>query len=288
VFQGDKRVAGAAEAEVFQMVDLPYIEPELRENRGEVEAAQAGRLPHLITLKDMRGDLHTHTKATDGRHTMAEMAQAAKDRGYDYLAITNHSQRVSMAHGLSAADLAEEIAEIDRLNGKLSGIRLLKAIELDILEDGSLDLADGILRELDLTVCAVHYNFKLSRTRQTERLIRAMDNPYFNILAHPTGRLINRREPYEVDLERLLEAARARGCFMELDAQPDRLDLADIYCKLAKDRGVKVAISTDAHSTADLALMRFGIDQARRGWLEAGDVLNTRSWQELHQLLKRT
>ncbi|MGB8992715.1 MAG: DNA polymerase/3'-5' exonuclease PolX [Desulfobaccales bacterium] len=288
VFKGDKRVAGATEAEVFQMVDLPYIEPELRENRGEVEAAQAGRLPHLITLKDMRGDLHVHTKATDGRHTMAEMAQAAKDRGYDYLAITNHSQRVSMAHGLSAADLAEEIAEIDRLNGKLSGIRLLKAIELDILEDGSLDLPDGILRELDLTVCAVHYNFKLSRTRQTERLIRAMDNPYFNILAHPTGRLINRREPYEVDLERLLQAARARGCFMELDAQPDRLDLADIYCKLAKDRGVKVAISTDAHSTADLALMRFGIDQARRGWLEAGDVLNTRSWQELHQLLKRT
>jgi DNA polymerase (family 10) len=288
VFKGDKREAGATEAEVFQMVDLPYIDPELRENRGEVEAAQAGRLPHLITLKDIRGDLHAHTKATDGRHTMAEMAQAAKERGYEYLAITNHSQRVSMTHGLSAADLAKEIAEIDRLNGKLSGIRLLKAIELDILEDGSLDLPDEILRELDLTVCSVHYNFKLSRTRQTERIIRAMDNPWFNILAHPTGRLINRREPYEVDLERLLQAARERGCFLELDAQPDRLDLADIYCLLAKDRGVKVAINSDAHSTADLALMRFGIDQARRGWLEAGDVLNTRSWPELHQLLKRT
>jgi DNA polymerase (family 10) len=287
VFAGEKRVAGKTEAEVFKMVDLPYIEPELRENRGEIEAAPQGRLPQLITLEAIRGDLHAHTKATDGRHTLEEMARAAQDRGYEYLAITNHSKRVSMAHGLTAADLAKEIEAIDRLNRNFKGFVVLKAIELDILADGSLDLPDEILRELDLTVCSVHYNLNLSRQQQTERLIRAMDNPHFNILAHPTGRLINKRDPYEVDLERLLIAARERGCFMELDAQPDRLDLADIYCKLAKDMGVKLAIDTDAHSIGDLALMRYGIDQARRGWLEPADVLNTRTLKELRNLLRR-
>jgi DNA polymerase (family 10) len=287
VFKGEERVAGKTEAEVFQMVDLPYIEPELRENRGEIETAARGRLPHLITLEDIRGDLHAHTKTTDGRNTLGEMAQNAQDRGYAYLAITNHSKRVSMAHGLNAADLAKEIDEIDRLNSKLKGFVVLKAIELDILADGSLDLPDDVLKELDLTVCSVHYNLNLSREKQTARIIRAMDNPHFNILAHPTGRLINKRDPYEVDLERLLSAAKERGCFMELDSQPDRLDLADIYCKLAKDMGVKLAINTDAHSIRDLAFMRYGIDQARRGWLEASDVLNTRSLKELRKLLQR-
>jgi DNA polymerase (family 10) len=287
VFKGETRVAGKTEAEVYAMVDLPFIEPELREDWGEIEAARLGRLPRLITLEDIRGDLHAHTKATDGRNTLEEMAQAAKARGYQYLAITNHSKRVSMAHGHDAKNLAAEMTEIDRLNAKLPGIILLKSIEMDILEDGSLDLPDEILKELDLTVCAVHYNFNLSREVQTERIIRAMDNPYFNILAHPSGRLIQRREPYEVDMERLIQAARERGCFMELDAQPDRLDLIDIHCKLAKDLGVKVAISTDAHSTADLGFMRWGLGQARRGWLEAADVLNTRPWPALKQILKR-
>jgi DNA polymerase (family X) len=288
VFEGEKRVAGKTEAEVFDLVDLPYIEPELRENRGEVEAAPKGKLPKLITLEAIKGDLHAHTKATDGRNTLEEMATAAQDRGYAYLAITNHSKRVSMAHGLNAADLAKEIAEIDRLNSKLKGLVVLKAIELDILADGKLDLPDEILQDLDLTVCSVHYNLNLSRDQQTERIMRAMDNPHFNILAHPTGRLINKREPYEVDLERLLAAAQERGCFMELDAQPDRLDLADIYCKLAKDMGVKLTIDTDAHSIRDLAFMRYGIDQARRGWLEPDDVLNTRPLKELRKLLKRS
>jgi DNA polymerase (family 10) len=287
VFKGETRVAGKTEAEVYAMVDLPFIEPELREDWGEIEAARQGRLPQLITLEDIRGDLHAHTKATDGRNTLEEMAQAAQARGYQYLAITNHSKRVSMAHGHDAKNLAAEMAEIDRLNAKLAGIILLKAIEMDILEDGSLDLPDEILKELDLTVCAVHYHFNLSREAQTERIIRAMDNPYFNILAHPSGRLIQRREPYEVDMERLIQAARERGCFMELDAQPDRLDLTDIHCKLAKDLGVKVAISADAHSTADLGFMRWGLGQARRGWLEAGDVLNTRPWGDLKRVLKR-
>jgi DNA polymerase (family 10) len=287
VFKGEEHIAGRTEEEVFKMVDLPFIEPELREDRGEIEAAQAGRLPRLITVEDIQGDLHAHTKATDGRNTLEEMAQAARERGYKYLAITNHSKRVSMAHGHDAQNLAKEMAEIDRLNAGLKGITLLKAIELDILEDGSLDLPDEILKELDLTVCAVHYHFNLPREKQTERIIRAMDNPHFNILAHPTGRLIFKRDPYDVDLERLMHAAKERGCYLELDSQPDRLDLADIYCKLAKDLGVKVAISTDAHSTGDLGLLRFGIGQARRGWLEAGDVLNTRPWPELQKLLRR-
>ncbi|MGP8104677.1 MAG: PHP domain-containing protein, partial [Desulfobaccales bacterium] len=232
-------------------------------------------------------DLHTHTKATDGRNTLEEMAQAARERGYQYLAITNHSKRVSMVHGYDARELAAEMDQIDRLNAKLQGIVILKAIEVDILEDGSLDLPDEILQGLDLTVGAVHYNFNLTREEMTERIIRAMDNPYFNVLAHPSGRLIQRREPYEVDMERLMRAAQERGCFMELDAQPDRLDLVDINCKLAKDLGVKVAISTDAHSIADLNFMRLGIGQARRGWLEAADVLNTRPWPQLQKLLRR-
>lgn len=288
VFKGEERIAGSKEEEVFDQVGLPYIEPELRENRGEVEAAQQGKLPRLITLDDIRGDLHSHTKETDGRHSLEEMARAAQERGYEYLAISDHSKRVAMAHGLDAKRLAKQIERIDRLNEKLEGIIIIKAIEVDILDDGSLDLPDDILKELDLRIGAVHYKFNLPRDKQTERIIRAMDNPYFNILAHPTGRLINEREPYELDLERLLKAARARGCYLELNSYPDRLDLSDVYCKLAKDLGVMVAISTDAHSITDLDFMRFGVGQARRGWLEPDDVLNTRPWKELKKLLQRT
>jgi DNA polymerase (family 10) len=288
VFQGENRLAGQTEAEVYAQVDLPYIEPELRENRGEIEAAQKGKLPQLITLDDIRGDLHTHTKVTDGRNTLAEMAEAAQERGYDYLAITNHSQRVTMTHGLDAQKLRQEMEKIDKFNDNSKGIRVLKAIEVDILEDGSLDLPDEVLKDLDLTVCSVHYNWNMSRKDMTERIIRAMDNPYFHILGHPTGRLIGKREPYDVDMEKILEAARERGCFLELDSQPDRLDLSDVHCKLAKDLGVKIAISTDAHSVADLDYLRFGIGQARRGWLEPEDVLNTRTWRQLKRLLPRT
>jgi DNA polymerase (family 10) len=288
VFKGDDRIAGKSEQEVYEQVDLPYIEPELRENWGEIEAAQKDKLPSLITLKDIRGDLHAHTKETDGRHTLEEMAQAAQQQGYDYLAITDHSKRVTMVHGLNAKRLAKQIEAIDRLNEKLDGITLLKGIEVDILEDGSLDLPDDILKELDLTVCAVHYKMNLSRTKQTERIIRAMDNPYFRILAHPSGRLINERKPYELDMERVMEAAKDRGCVLELNAHPVRLDLTDRDCKMAKDMGVKVAIATDAHSTADLNLIRFGVDQARRGWLEPGDVINTESRTKLLKILQRT
>jgi len=287
VFKGDERIAGKSEEEVYERVGLPYIEPELREDRGEVAAAQKGKLPKLVRVKDLRGDLHSHTKATDGHYSIEDMAQAAKERGYDYLAITEHSKKVTVAGGLDAKGLRKHLKKIDKLNETLEGIILLKGIEVDILKDGSLDLPDDILEALDLTVCSVHYHRNLSKQKQTDRIIRAMDNPHFNILAHPTGRLINERDAYEIDLGRIMKAASERGCCLELNAHPDRLDLSDQYCKMAKEMNVKVAISTDAHSVGDLGFIRFGVDQARRGWLEAEDVLNTRSLSQLRKLLKR-
>lgn len=287
VFKGEKRIAGKTEEKVYKQVDLPYIEPELRENRGEIEAAKKGELPQLIKVEDIRGDLHTHTKSTDGHYSLKDMAEGAKKKGYEYFAVTDHSKHVTVAKGLNAKRLAQQIEEIDRLNQKIKGILILKSIEVDILEDGSLDLPDDILKELDLVIASVHYKFNLSRKKQTQRIIKAMDNSHVNIFCHPTGRLINERKPYEVNIEQLLEAAKESGCFLELNAHPDRLDLDDAHCKLAKDMGIKVAISTDAHSIDDLDLMRFGIDQARRGWLEPEDVLNTRNWKDLKKLIKR-
>jgi DNA polymerase (family X) len=287
VFKSEKRIAGKTEEEIYGILKLPYIEPELRENRGEIEAAQKGRLPTLITLDDIRGDLHAHTKETDGHHSLNEIARAAREHGYEYLAISDHSKRVTMAHGLDSKRLTKQIREIERLNGKLKGITLLKSIEVDILKDGSLDLPDDVLKELDFTVCAVHYDTKLPRDKQTERIIRAMDNPFFSILAHPTGRLINEREPFDMDLEKVMEAALERGCFLEVNAHPDRLDLSDGNCKLAKEMGLKLAISTDTHRITDLDYMRFGVNQARRGWLEPEDVINTRSLDELKRLFRK-
>jgi len=289
VFKGekDRRVAGRTEEEVYKQVGLPYIEPELRENRGEIDAAQKKQLPDLISVDDVRGDLHMHTKETDGRYTMEEMVDAARELGYEYVAVTDHSKRVTMARGLDEKRLALQMKAIDRLNGKLKDIQVLKGIEVDILEDGSLDLTDDILEELDVVVCALHYHTKLSNKNQTERVIRAMDNPHFQIWAHPTGRLINERGPYDMDLERLMKAAKERGCVLELNAHPDRLDLNDRHCKMAKDMGVKVVISTDSHNTGDLRFMRYGIYQARRGWLEPDDVVNTRSLKDLRKLLRR-
>jgi len=287
VFRGGKRIAGKTEGEVYGQIDLPYIEPELREDRGELEAAREGKLPSLVRIEEIRGDLHAHTDRTDGHATLEEMAEAARARGYEYLAVTDHSKKVAMAHGLDAGGLRRQMEEIDRINDRLKDVVLLKGIEVDILKDGSLDLPDDVLKDLDLTVCSIHYNRNLSEKEQSERVIRAMDNPYFSILAHPTGRLINEREPYGIDLEEILEAARERGCFVEINAHPDRLDLSDRYCRLAKEMGVMLAVSTDAHRTADLAYMRYGVDQARRGWLEPDDVINSRSLKELRKLLKR-
>ena len=249
VFRGETRIAGRNEEEVYAQIGLPYIAPELRENLGEVEAGLHHALPHLITLKDIRGDLHSHSKATDGHFSIKEMARCAQAKGYEYLAICDHSQHVTVAHGLDAKRLEAQIKEIDKLNQQLPHFTILKGVEVDILENGSLDLPNDILRQLDLTVCAIHYKFNLSRRKQTERIIRAMDNPYFNILAHPSGRLLNEREPYNLDMEQIMAAALERGCFLEVNAQPVRLDLTDLHCKMAKDMGVKVAISTDAHRT---------------------------------------
>jgi DNA polymerase (family 10) len=287
VFRGDKRIAGKTEAEVYRTVGLPLIPPELRQGRGEIEAARKGKLPKLIKVTDLRGDLHTHSKASDGHNSIEQMALAARELGYEYIAMCDHSRHVTIAHGLDKKRLAAQIREIDKLNDKLDGIVVLKSTEVDILDNGKLDLPNDILKKLDLRVCAVHYKFNLTRQQQTERILRAMDNPYFNILAHPTGRLINERDPYDVDLERLMEAAVERGCYMEVNAYPDRLDLTDDACRAARELGLKLAISTDAHSTSDLNLIRFGVDQARRGWLEKKDILNTQPLTGLLKNLKR-
>ena len=288
VFRGEKRIAGDTEESVYRTVGLPWIAPELRENRGEIEAARAGKLPRLVERADLRGDLHAHTKATDGHNTLREMAEAAKAFGLEYLAITEHSRRLTVARGLDPQRLRRQINEIDRLNEKLDGITLLKGIEVDILEDGALDLPDEVLSELDLVVGAVHSKFNLQRAKQTERILRAMDHPHFTILAHPSGRLLDARAPYDVDMLKIIRQARGRGCFLELNAHPERLDLLDVHCQMAKDEGVLVAISTDAHGVRDFNNLIYGVGQARRGWLGKEDVLNTRPLKLLKPLLRRT
>jgi DNA polymerase (family 10) len=288
VFRDKTAVAGETEESVFRAVGLPYIPPELREDRGEIEAARAGALPRLVELSDLRGDLHAHTKATDGHHTLQEMAHAALARGLNYLGITEHSRHLAVAHGLDPQRLLKQIDDIDRLNEELAGITLLKGIEVDILENGDLDLPDPVLARLDLVIGAVHSQFHLTRAKQTERILRAMDHPHFSLLAHPSGRLLGRREPYDVDMLRIIRKARERHCYLELNAHPERLDLLDTYCQMAKEEGVLVSINSDAHTIDDFDNLRYGVGQARRGWLEKQDVLNTRPLKELRALLKHT
>jgi DNA polymerase (family 10) len=290
VFRDDddeERVAGETEAEIYGLFDLPFIVPELRENRGELTAAEEGDLPDLITPDDLRGTLHTHTTGSDGRSTLTEMAEAARERGLDYLAITDHSPNVAVVDGLDADGLRAQMDAIDDLNDDLDDLRLLKGIEVDVLEDGSLDLPDDVLRALDVCIAAVHTGLDLGQEEQTERVLRAMDNPNVHILAHPTGRRLPERGPMALDLDRVLEAAAENGCFVELNAQPERLDLNDVYCRRAKDLGVKVSIGADAHWHTDLDYLTHGVDQARRGWLEPDDVLNTRPWDEIAELFDR-
>jgi len=287
VFRDSRRIAGETEESVYRTVGLPFIAPELREDRGEIEAARAGALPKLVELSDLKGDLHVHSVATDGRGTLREMADAAQAAGLKYIAITEHSRRLTMAKGLDAARLLRQCDEIDELNGELKGITLLKGIEVDILDDGKLDLPDSALAKLDVVIGAVHSAFDLSRTRQTERILRAMDNRYFGILAHPTGRLIDRRAPYDVDMARIIRHAKERGCALEVNAHPERLDLLDTQCKAAKEAGVLVSINSDAHSTLDFANLRFGVGQARRGWIEAKDVLNAQLLAQLTRFLAK-
>ncbi|SDS28127.1 DNA polymerase/3'-5' exonuclease PolX [Pseudomonas oryzae] len=287
VYHGQQRIAGSSEESVYQALGLPWIPPELREARGEIAAALAGTLPRLVQRRDLRGDLHAHTRASDGRNSLAEMAAAAQAAGLEYLAITDHSRHLAITHGLDADALARQIDEIDALNERLNGITLLKGIEVDILEDGSLDLPDSILGRLDLVVGAVHSSFNLGKQQQTRRLLRALEHQHFSILAHPGGRLLGERPPINYDFAALLAAARQRGCALELNAQPERLDLDDLHCREAREAGVPIAISSDAHSTLDFVWLRFGVGQARRGWLEARDVLNTRPLAELRRMLGR-
>jgi DNA polymerase (family 10) len=288
VYKEDKRIAGKTEKEVYAAVDLPYIEPELRENLGEIEAAMEKRLPKLIKRSDIRGDLHSHTRRTDGHDSIEDMARAAMALGYQYLAITDHSQKVAMAGGLNEKQVRGHMEKIDAVNENLSGFRLLKGMEVDILADGSLDLPDSVLKDLDIVVCSVHYQQRMDEKKQTERIIRAMDNPYCQILGHPTARLINTRDPMEIDLEKIIMAAGQRGVVMELNSQPDRLDLPSHYCKMAAEAGVRIALSTDSHSVDNLDLMENGITAARRGWLTRDDVINTRPVTEMLKLLRRT
>ncbi|ART63494.1 DNA polymerase/3'-5' exonuclease PolX [Kushneria marisflavi] len=287
IYKGRQRLAGRTEEEVLARIDLAWIPPELRENSGELEAALEGTLPELVTLDDIRGDLHMHTTASDGKAGLEDMVHAARRRGYRYIAITDHSQRLAMANGLDARRLREQMAEIDALNERLKNFTVLKGNEVDILEDGSLDLPDDVLKELDVCVFSVHSKFNLSREQQTARILRAMDNPHVNILAHPTGRIINGREGHEVDIEAVLRGAKERGIFLEINAQPARLDLADRWARMARDIGVMLAISTDAHATDQLGHMALGVTQARRGWLERKDVLNTRTVTQLRKLMRR-
>ncbi len=285
IWQGNKRIGGEREQDIYDAFGMQYIEPEMRENRGEIALAQKHSLPNLIVQTDIKGDLHMHTTYSDGLASIEEMAQQAKRLGYEYIAITDHTEHLKVAHGMDEKRIRTQLEEIDTLNEKLDGITILKSAEVDILEDGSLDMPQSMLKALDLAVCSVHTKFNLSREKQTKRILKAMENPHFSILAHPTGRLIGLREPYAIDMEAVMQKAKERGCILELNAQPDRLDLNDIHCKMAKEMGVRIAVSTDAHSLKDLELMRYGIWQARRGWLEKEDVVNTLSLSALQTLL---
>jgi DNA polymerase (family X) len=272
--KGEKPVARRTEEEIYSKLKLDYIPPELRENTGEIAAAEHHKLPHLITLKDMKGDLQMHTTASDGKNSIEEMAEAARQLGHQYIAITDHSKAVTVANGLDEKRMAAHIKKIHAANEKGLGIRVLAGAEVDILKDGSLDYSDEILAQLDVVVCSVHSYFNLDRAAMTDRMLAAIENPYTQIIAHPTGRLLLRRDPLDYDMEKVLQACAKHGVAMECNSYPDRLDLKDVYLRMCKDRGVKVVISTDSHNTANLSFIRYGVTMARRGWLEKHDVIN--------------
>jgi len=282
-----ERLGGVNEEDVFQAVDMDWVPPELRENRGEIQAAQKHKLPDLIVANDIRGELHMHSKWTDGNSAVMEMVRACKERGFQYCAITDHSKAVRIAGGLSAEDFKRQRAEIDEVRRKVRGITIFTGCEVDILPDGSLDLPDDLLEQLDVVVAAVHFKMDMNQSEMTKRVLKALANPAVKILAHPTGRLINQREPFAIDLEQIFHAAKEHDVAVELNAQPDRLDLNDLHVFRAREIGVKIAINTDAHSTEQLHFIRYGIDQARRGWLEKRHVLNAMARPQLETWLKQ-
>lgn len=275
------------EAAIYKTLKLSYIQPELREGRGEVEAAATDHLPQLIELCHLRGDLHMNTTASDGANTIAQMAAAAQERGYEYIAITDHSQLLKITNGLSEQRLRQHIKAIDMLNARLSGIQILKSAEVDILEFGDLDYSNAMLKELDFTICSIHSRFGRNKQQQTERIMRAMDNPYFTILGHATGRLLLKREGYELDIERIIGHAKDRSCYFEINPSPDRLDLSDEHAKMAKEAGVRIAVNTVAHSIMELDYIGAGINQAHRAWLEPSDVLNVLPLTQLQKVFAR-
>lgn len=286
LYSNNKIIASREELDIYQALKLPYIEPELRENQGEIEAALQGKLPQLLQAKDLKGDLHIHTLASDGNNNISDMVTEAQKLGYSYLAITDHSKHLGIARGLDKNKLLEQINEINLINSQLDNFTLFKSSEIEILTDGRLDYPDDILAQLDFTVCAIHSNFKLSKEQQTQRILRAMENKYFRILAHPTGRLIHEREPYSINIEKIIRAAAKLGRILEINSQPQRMDLAVTYCRMAKDSGVKMVISTDSHNKNQLVYMNYGVGLARRAWLEKKDVINTFSTKQIKDLVK--
>jgi len=282
----DKYVAGKTEEEVYKTLGLQYIEPEMRENRGEIELAQKNKLPHIVGYDDIKGDFHIHSQWSDGTASIEEIARYGKKLGYEFVGIADHSASLKVARGLSEERVMKKIEEIRRIQEKVD-IKIFAATECDIKPDGSLDYSNSILKEFDYVYAAIHTKFKMSRKEMTERIIKAMENEYVTFLAHPTGRLIGRRDAYEVDVERLVDVARENNVFLEINAFPDRLDLNDIYAKMAKERGVKMVIGTDSHSLDHMRFIKFGIAVARRGWLEKGDVLNTYSLKDIEKALSR-
>jgi len=285
VFKGNKMIGGRTEEEVFRSVGLPYIPPEIREASGEIEAARGGLLPKLIELSDLRGDLQMHSKFSDGGNTIEEMAEYAKKLGYEYIAMTDHTVSTRVAGGQSEKEFLKELKYIDKLNSKLKGFYILKGVEVDIMADGTLDYKDAVLKEVEVVIAAVHSRFKMSKAEMTKRIIRALENKYVNILSHPTGRLIGQRAPYEVDMEQILKVAKDTGTCMELNSHPERLDLNDAHCRLAKEYKIKIAIDTDAHSINNLEDIKYGVATARRGWLEAREVINTLPIDKLKRAL---
>lgn len=288
VFKGkrEKRIAGKTEGEVYESLGLVYIPPELREDQGEIEAALEKRLPKLLELKDIKGDLHVHSDWSDGRYSIEGMAEAARKRGYEYIAITDHSKGLKIAGGLSNKERLKQIDEIHRINRRLKGIKVLAGAEVDIRDNGSLDYSDDILKKLDVVIAAVHSGFKQPGEKLTKRIVTAMKNRYVDIIAHPTGRLMGTRDAYQIDTEEVLKVAKDTDTAIEINAYPERLDLNDIGCRRAKELGVLLAISTDAHITEQFDNMRYGVGVARRGWLERRDVLNTLSWDKVKERLK--
>jgi DNA polymerase (family 10) len=283
----DVCVAGGTEEEIYDALGLAWIAPELRENRGEIDSAAERRLPRLVSQTDIRGDLHMHTTATDGRDDIEAMAAAAQTLGYAYIAITDHSQALAMANGLTEERALAHAALVRDLNGRFEGLTLLAGIECDILRDGRLDLADDCLSQLDLVIASVHSHFAQDEPQMTDRVLRALENRWVDVLGHPTGRLLLKRDPLRLHMESVLSAAARHGVALEINCQVDRLDLNDTHARLAQERGIPLVISTDAHSVAALGNLRWGIQVARRGWVAPEQVLNTRPLDELRRLLRR-